>query len=163
VHPSLIHEDTPLARVGGPFNTLSVFGHAVGNTMYFGRGAGMMATASAVVADIIEIALGNSQRLFESMPMLRHSDKPKIQSIDDITSRYYIRMMAKDKPGVTASYARVLGNHKISISGAFRRRYRRIIPSGCDNPSNPAENMNAAMEELSRLTSSAANLFAFVS
>jgi homoserine dehydrogenase len=87
IHPSLIHEDTPLARVGGPFNTLSVFGHAVGNTMYFGRGAGMMATASAVVADIIEIAMGNSQRLFESMPMLRHTDKPKIQSIDDITSR----------------------------------------------------------------------------
>jgi homoserine dehydrogenase len=154
VHPSLIHEDTPLARVGGPFNTLSVFGHAVGNTMYFGRGAGMMATASAVVADIIEIAMGNSQRLFESMPMLRHTDKPKIQSIDDITSRYYIRMMAKDKPGVTASYARILGNHKISISGAIQHEGigpDNTVPVIVTTHPTQQKNMNAAVEELSRL------------
>jgi homoserine dehydrogenase len=154
VHPSLIHEDTPLARVGGPFNTLSVFGHAVGNTMYFGRGAGMMATASAVVADIIEIAMGNSQRLFESMPMLRHTDKPKIQSIDDITSRYYIRMMAKDRPGVTASYARILGNHKISISGAIQHEGigpDNTVPVIVTTHPTQQKNMNAAVEELSRL------------
>jgi homoserine dehydrogenase len=154
VHPSLIHEDTPLARVGGPFNTISVFGHAVGNTMYFGRGAGMMSTASAVVADIIEIAMGNSQRLFESMPMLRHTDKPKIQSIDDITSRYYIRMMAKDKPGVTASYARVLGNHKISISGAIQHEGMgpdNTVPVIVTTHPTQQKNMNAALEELSRL------------
>lgn len=154
VHPSLIHEDTPLARVGGPFNTLSVFGHAVGNTMYFGRGAGMMATASAVVADIIEIAMGNSQRLFESMPMLRYPEKPKIQSIDDITSRYYIRMMAKDKPGVTASYARILGNHNISISGAIQHEGigpDNTVPVIVTTHPTQQKNMNAAVEELSRL------------
>jgi homoserine dehydrogenase len=154
IHPSLIHEDTPLARVGGPFNTLSVFGHAVGNTMYFGRGAGMMATASAVVADIIEIAMGNSQRLFESMPMLRHTDKPKIQSIDDITSRYYIRMMAKDRPGVTASYAQILGNHNISISGAIQHEGigpDNTVPVIVTTHPTQQKNMNAAVEELSRL------------
>jgi homoserine dehydrogenase len=154
IHPSLIHEDTPLARVGGPFNTLSVFGNAVGNTMYFGRGAGMMATASAVVADIIEIALGNSQRLFESMPMLRHTDKPKIQSMDDITSRYYIRMMAKDKPGVTASYANILGNHKISISGAIQHEGtgpESTVPVIVTTHPTRQKNMNAAVEELSGL------------
>lgn len=154
IHPSLIHEDTPLARVGGPFNTLSVFGHAVGNTMYFGRGAGMMATASAVVADIIEIALGNSQRLFESMPMFRHKDKPKTQSIDDITSRYYIRMMAKDKPGVTASYARILSKHNISISGAIQHEGigpDNTVPVIVTTHPTQQKNMNAAMEELSRL------------
>jgi homoserine dehydrogenase len=154
IHPSFIHEDTPLARVGGPFNTLSVFGHAVGNTMYFGRGAGMMATASAVVADIIEIAMGNSQRLFEAMPMLRHDEKPKIQNIDDLTSRYYIRMMAKDRPGVTARYAQILGKHDISISGAIQHEGLgpdNTVPVVVTTHPTQQKNMNTALKELSRL------------
>ncbi|MEN6307331.1 MAG: homoserine dehydrogenase [Anaerohalosphaeraceae bacterium] len=154
IHPSLIHEDTPLARVGGPFNTLSVFGHAVGNTMFFGRGAGMMPTASAVVADAIEIALGNSQRQFESMPMLRHNQHPAIQSIDDITSRYYIRLMAKDVPGVTAKYAQVLGKHNISISGAIQHEGigpNNTVPVIVTTHPTQQKNMNAALDELSKL------------
>jgi homoserine dehydrogenase len=154
IHPSLIHEETPLARVGGPFNTLSVFGSAVGNTMYFGRGAGMMATASAVVADIIEIALGNSQRLFNSMPLLRSQNKPKIQSLDDVISRYYIRMMAKDVPGVTAKYARALGNHNISISGAIQHEGRgpdNTVPVVVTTHPTRQKNMDAALKELSQL------------
>lgn len=154
VHPSLIHEDTPLARVGGPFNTLSVFGHAVGNTMFFGRGAGMMPTASAVVADALEIALGNSQRQFESMPMLRYHQPPAIQSIDDITSRYYIRLMAKDVPGVTAKYAQVLGKHNISISGAIQHEGigpNNTVPVIVTTHPTQQKNMNAALDELSKL------------
>ncbi|MBN2512802.1 MAG: homoserine dehydrogenase [Sedimentisphaerales bacterium] len=154
VHPSLIHEDTPLARVGGPFNTLSVFGHAVGNTMFFGRGAGMMPTASAVVADIIEIALGNSQRLFDSMPMLRNNQHPTIQNIDDITSRYYIRLMAKDVPGVTAKYAQVLGMHNISISGAIQHEGigpNNTVPVIVTTHPTQQKNINAALDELSKL------------
>ena len=60
VHPAFLSAENPLARVGGPFNAVSIFGNAVGQTMYYGRGAGMMPTASAVVADIIETATGNS-------------------------------------------------------------------------------------------------------
>ncbi len=160
IHPSLIHEDTPLARVGGPFNTLSVFGSANGNTMYFGRGAGMMATASAVVADIIEIALGNSQRLFNSMPMLRNQNKPKIQSLDEIISRYYIRMMAKDVPGVTAKYAQVLGNHNISISGAIQHEGHgpnNTVPVIVTTHPTCQKNMDAALKELSGLNVIAPN------
>lgn len=154
IHPSLIHEDTPLARVGGPFNTLSVFGSAVGNTMYFGRGAGMMATASAVVADILEIAQGNSQRLFNAMPMLRNPNKPRIQSLDDIISRYYIRMMAKDVPGVTAKYAHALGNHNISISGAIQHEGHgpdNTVPVVVTTHPTRQKNMDAALKELSQL------------
>jgi homoserine dehydrogenase len=154
IHPSLIHEDTPLARIGGPFNAISVFGHAVGNTMYFGRGAGMMATASAVVADIIEIALGNSQRLFEAMPILRSDEKPKIQNIDNITCRYYVRLMAKDVPGVTAKYAQVLGNHNISISGAIQHEGMgpdNTVPVVITTHPTQQKNMNAALEEIATL------------
>jgi homoserine dehydrogenase len=154
IHPSLIHEDTPLARVGGAFNTLSVFGSAVGNTMYFGRGAGMMATASAVVADIIEIALGNSQPLFNSMPMLQHKNKPKLQSSDEIISRYYLRLMAQDAPGVTAKYAQVLGNHSISISGAIQHEWRgpnNTVPIIVTTHATCQKNMDTAIKELSQL------------
>lgn len=153
IHPSLIHEDTPLARVGGAFNTLSVFGSAVGNTMYFGRGAGMMATASAVVADIIEIALGNSQRLFDTMPMIRQA-KPKLQSPDEIISRYYLRLMAKDVPGVTAKYAQVLGNHNISISGAIQHEWHgpnNTVPIVVTTHKTCQKNMDAAIKDLSKL------------
>lgn len=114
----------------------------------------MMATASAVVADIIEIAMGNSQRLFESMPMLRYTDKPPIQSIDNIISRYYIRMMAKDRPGVTASYARILGNHNISISGAIQHEGigpDNTVPVIVTTHPTQQKNMNAALAELSNL------------
>jgi homoserine dehydrogenase len=159
IHPSLIHEDTPLARVGGPFNTLSVFGSAVGNTMYFGRGAGMMATASAVVADIIEIALGNSQRLFDTMPMIRQS-KPALQSPDEIISRYYLRLMAKDVPGVTAQYAQVLGNHNISISGAIQHEGHgpdNTVPIVITTHTTRQKNMDAAIRDLSQLEAIAPN------
>jgi homoserine dehydrogenase len=67
VHPSFIAEDNHLARVSGSFNAISIFGSAVGQVMYYGRGAGMMPTASAVVADIIDVALGNSGKTFQHL------------------------------------------------------------------------------------------------
>ena len=121
VHPSFLHEDNPLARVDGPFNAISVFAHAVGHTMYYGRGAGMMPTASAVVADIIEVANGNSQRIFDGLTLTnRKQIEPLICDIDSTTSRFYVKLMAKDKPGVFATYGKILGKHEISISGALQ-------------------------------------------
>jgi homoserine dehydrogenase len=121
VHPSFLHEDNPLARVDGPFNAISVFAHAVGHTMYYGRGAGMMPTASAVVADIIEVANGNSQRIFDGLTLTsRDQTEPLISDIDSTTSRFYVKLMAKDKPGVFATYGKILGKHEISISGALQ-------------------------------------------
>src|SRR4030042_1352630 len=67
VHPSFISRDNPLARVSGPFNAISIFGSAVGQVMYYGRGAGMMPTASAVVGDIIDVAMGNSGTSFRQL------------------------------------------------------------------------------------------------
>jgi len=68
VHPSFIAADCSLARVDGSFNAVSIVGSAVGETLYYGRGAGMMPTASAVVADIIDVALGNSRETFRHLP-----------------------------------------------------------------------------------------------
>ncbi len=152
VHPSFLSQGTPLADVGGPFNAVSVFGNAVGNVMFYGRGAGMMATASAVVADIIDIALGTSERLFERMPMVTERRKPaNFKKIGDIQSRFYIRIMAKDQPGVFARYGRILGKHSISISGAMQHEGagpENTVPVIITTHPTRQKNMTAALKEL---------------
>jgi len=121
VHPSFIAQDNPLSRVEGPFNAVSIFGSAVGQVMFYGRGAGMMPTASAVVADIIDVAIGNSATTFRHLN-LQPRDKVAhlIDKIDNLVSRYYIRIMCKDQPGVISQWSKVLAEHKISISGALQ-------------------------------------------
>jgi len=155
VHPAFVSEHNPLARVDGPFNAVSVFGNAVGNTVYYGRGAGMMATASAVVADIIEIALGNSQRVFGTMPMAT-SDQSAVQikPIDEVDSRFYVRIMAKDEPGVFAEYAQVLGKHNISISGAIQHEWigpDNTVPVVITTHLTKQKHMTAALKEIEQL------------
>jgi homoserine dehydrogenase len=121
VHPSFIAKDSPLARVEGPFNAISIFGSAVGQVMFYGRGAGMMPTASAILADIIDVAIGNSGTTFRHLRLMPRTDvEPLVEKIGDSVSRFYIRVMAKDEPGVVASYGRILGENNISISGALQ-------------------------------------------
>ena len=121
VHPSFISKENALARVNGPFNAVSVFGDAVGETMYYGRGAGMMPTASAVVADIIEVACGNSKTTFRQQKIKPRQDIASlIELIGNLTCRFYLRIMAKDEAGVFARYGKILGDHNISISGALQ-------------------------------------------
>ena len=155
VHPSFILSHSSLAQVEGPFNAISVFGNAIGNTMFYGRGAGMMATASAVVADIIDISLGTSQRLFETMPMATESHRSVVvKSIADIDSRFYIRIMAKDEPGVFAAYGQVLGKHGISISGAIQHEWdspENTVPVVITTHPTNQKNMDAALKELEQL------------
>jgi len=121
VHPSFIAKDNPLARVEGSFNAVSIFGSAVGQVMYYGRGAGMMPTASAVVADIIDVALGNSAATFRHLHLKPRTEvEPLIESIGNLICRFYIRVMCKDQPGVVASWSKILADHQISISGALQ-------------------------------------------
>jgi homoserine dehydrogenase len=112
----------------------------------------MMATASAVTADIIDIALGNSQRLFEVMPMASdNAHGETFKNIDEIDSRFYIRIMAKDEPGVFARYAQILSNNRISISGAIQHEWDgpdSTVPVVITTHPAPQKNMKAALEEL---------------
>ena len=152
VHPSFIAADCSLARVDGSFNAISVFGDAVGETLYYGRGAGMMPTASAVVADIIDVALGNSRTTFQHL-RLRPRDEVEslIEKIDDSVSRFYIRVMAKDEPGVVATYGRILGDHRISISGALQHEGRgpdNTVPVVITTHKTQERNMAAALADL---------------
>jgi homoserine dehydrogenase len=155
VHPSFIAKDSPLARVEGPFNAISIFGSAVGQVMFYGRGAGMMPAASAAVADIIDVALGNSATTFRHLRLIPRSEAQSlIEKIDDTVSRFYIRVMAKDRPGVVAKYSKVLGDHQISISGALQHEGvgpDNTVPVVITTHSTQQKNMTAALEELKGL------------
>ena len=126
VHPSFISKENRLAKVDGSFNAVSIFGHAVGNVMFYGRGAGMMPTASAIVADIIEVAFGNSGTTFKNLDLKPNAEiAGSIDKIDNLVSRFYIRLMVKDQPGVFAQIGKVLADNAISISGVLQHE----IPS----------------------------------
>jgi homoserine dehydrogenase len=155
VHPSFIARDNALARVEGPFNAISVFGSAVGQVIFYGRGAGMMPTASAAVADIIDVALGNSATTFRHLRIKPRSEaQALIEKIGETVSRFYIRVMAKDNPGVVAKYSKILGDHQISISGALQHEGAgpdNTVPVVITTHSTQQKNMSAALKELEQL------------
>jgi homoserine dehydrogenase len=155
VHPSLIAQDSSLARVNGSFNAISIFGSAVGQVTYYGRGAGMMPTASAVVADIIDVAIGNSATTFRQLRLQpREKTAPLIVKIGDSVSRFYIRVMAKDQPGVFAQIGRILAENAISISGALQHEGRgpdNTVPVVITTHPTKQSKVTAAVKDLGRL------------
>jgi len=155
VHPCFIARENSLARVEGPFNAVSIFGSAVGQVMYYGRGAGMMPTASAVVADIIDVALGNSATTFRQLNLRPRSETaPLIEKIDNIVSRFYIRIMCRDKPGVIAQWSKVLADNQISISGAIQHEDTgpdNTVPVVIATHPTMQKNITAALEGMERL------------
>lgn len=155
VHPSFIAANTALARVDGSFNAISIFGSAVGETLFYGRGAGMMPTASAVLADIVDVALGNSKTIFNHLRLRPRSEtRALIEPIDDVVTRFYIRVMAKDNPGVVARYGGILGDHNISISGALQHEGTgpgNTVPVVITTHRTQEKNMAAALAELAKL------------
>ncbi len=119
VHPTLIPEKRLIANVNGVMNAVLVHGDAVGPTLYYGAGAGSLPTASAVVADVIDVARALTTDPGNRVPHLAFqprelSDMPVV-SIDDVETAYYLRMTAKDKPGVVAAVSGILGDAGISI------------------------------------------------
>ena len=121
VEPCFLHVDTQLAQVHGPFNALSVYGHAVGHTLSYGRGAGMMPTASAVVSDVMNIANGWYPQAFSTLRIWPDLHQ-QIEMVDpdDLVSRFYLRFSALDRPGVFAKVGKVLGELDISISAVLQ-------------------------------------------
>jgi len=121
VRPVFISKEHPLAWVSGPFNAISVYGHATGHTMYYGRGAGGPPTASAVLADIVAVATGTIQRSFDQLNIWPdRSEKANHLPVEAVRSRYYLRMMAEDRPGVMGQITTILGRHGISISSVLQ-------------------------------------------
>jgi homoserine dehydrogenase len=125
VHPTLIPEKRLVANVNGAMNAVVVKGDAVGPTLYYGAGAGAEPTASAVVADLIDVARLASASAEQRVPYLgfqpdQMADLP-ILPIGEIESAYYLRMRALDKPGVLAEVTKILGDRDISIDAMMQK------------------------------------------
>ena len=152
-HPALIPNSHMIAKVDGVMNGISVVGDRVGETMYYGPGAGGDATASAVIADLIDIA-----RDGQSSPMLGFKKTLEgsglsLLSPNEIYTKYYIRMKVIDKIGVLAGIANILGNHSISINSFLQKPdtkmkdYATLLFSTHECKE---ENVQAAMKELEK-------------
>jgi homoserine dehydrogenase len=121
VRPVFITLEHPLAWISGPFNAVSVYGHATGHTMSYGRGAGGMPTASAVVGDLCQLATGAAMCEFASLGVWSDRNEPSVQlPLSGVRSRYYIRMMVDDHPGVLAKVTAILAEHNISICSVLQ-------------------------------------------
>lgn len=125
VHPTMVPAAHPLANIDGVYNAVYLRGNAVGPVMLYGMGAGMMPTASAVVADIVDIARNMRMNASHRLTPLSYTDAAVkdvvIRETDSLEIQYYIRFLAMDKPGVLSKISGVLGQHNISISSVIQR------------------------------------------
>ncbi|MDR5170991.1 homoserine dehydrogenase [Methylobacillus flagellatus] len=125
VHPTLIPEKRLIANVNGAMNAVLVKGDAVGPSLYYGAGAGAEPTASAVVADIVDVTRTHTTDVHQRVPHLAFQpdqlvDLP-ILAIGEVSSAYYLRLRAVDKPGVLADVTRILGDRQISIDAMIQK------------------------------------------
>ncbi len=158
VHPTLIPAKRLVANVDGAMNAVVVQGDAVGPTLYYGAGAGAEPTASAVIADLIDIARLKDVSPSQRTPFLSYQpehvqDLPVI-AIDDVETAFYIRLKATDKPGVMAAITKILADLKISIDAMIQKE-----PATASNEADIVilthatleKNMNLAIDEIESL------------
>lgn len=125
VEPALVPLNHPLAAVGGVFCAVLVQGDVVGDTLYYGRGAGDLPTASAVLSDLADVArnlVSNSERRVPAL--VQHEHYGKLTDMGALTSSYYLRVTLKDEPGMLAKIASILGDHRISIASVMQKGER---------------------------------------
>jgi homoserine dehydrogenase len=158
VHPTMIPASSPLSAVSGVFNAIFVSGDAVGDQMFYGRGAGQMPTASAVWSDVIEIArrLAHGHgALPEDLPLIDTGggSRLRLRPMEEIRSAYYLRVMALDRPGVLSQVAGVLGRHEISIRSVMQkeRHHAAAVPVVMMTHEARERNVRTALEEIDRL------------
>ena len=125
VHPTLIPEKRLVANVSGPMNAVLVKGNMVGPTLYYGAGAGAEPTASAVVADIIDIARQSkisTKSLIPSLGFMPNQIKnKKLLAIEEVWSEFYLRLTMENKSGLLAKITNIFANHKISIDALVHK------------------------------------------
>jgi len=123
VHPTLIPLGHPLASVNDVYNAIYVRGDFVQDVMFYGRGAGSLPTGSAVAGDVIDIARNINFNANGRLPCPCF-DRREVQSMDEVVSRYYMRMLVADRPGVLASIAEVFGDNDVSIASVMQKDQR---------------------------------------
>jgi len=154
VHPTLIPQEHLLSSVRGIFNAIYISGDLVGDLIFYGQGAGQMSAGSAVVSDLIDLAQHIKAGLFRpSMQILEDKSIKRLRSIEEIESRYYIRFMAIDKPGVLAKISGLLGKYQISIASVTQkeRRKQKVVPIVMVTHEAKERNLREALHRISLL------------
>ena len=157
VHPTMLKESAMLANVDGVFNAIYVTGDAVGSTMFYGRGAGMMPTGSAVVSDIADIARNIIKKSHQRVPPLGCMEdsikEAKVKDISETVNHYYIRFSAMDKPGVLSRISGILGENNISISSMIQkgRQVGGSVPIVMMTHEAKEKDVRKALDEIDRL------------
>ena len=159
VHPTLIPKRRLIANVNGVMNAVLVCGDAVGPTLYYGAGAGAEPTASAVVADLVDVVRAMTSDPENRVPHLAFQadaivDIPLL-SADNIKTAYYLRLTAEDKPGVLADVTRILAAHQISIEALIQKEPQRgesSVPIIMLTQLTLEKEMNAAIAEIEALS-----------
>jgi len=125
VHPALLPLKHPLASVDDVFNAVLVRGDAVGEAMFYGRGAGSLPTGSAVVGDIVSVARNIVMGATGRIGCTCFAEK-RMLPVEAVESKFYVRLQAHDKPKVLAAIAQVFGDHDVSIESVVQRQ----LPDG---------------------------------
>ena len=152
VHPTLIPQSHVLASVSGVFNAVLVRGDVVGDTLYYGRGAGGDPTASAVISDLAQIAAHFPQEQ-KARNVGHEALHSRLKTMDEIVSRYYLRLLVVDRPGVLADIARVLATRQIGISSVIQPEAQagEVTPLVLMLHDAPESQLRAAIEQISRI------------
>jgi len=120
VHPTMIPFEHPLASVDGVYNAIYVVGDSVGETMFFGEGAGSLPAASAVVGDVIEVARHLAKDCL-GLVGCTCTEHLAVRDIGALETRYYIRLVVSDRPGVLAATSKVFGDHGVSLASVIQK------------------------------------------
>ncbi len=157
VHPTMIPEDLLIAKVGGVYNGIYLVGDVVGETLFYGKGAGSLPTASAVVGDVLEIARNILKRACGRVPATAYQPSGRqahaLKPIEEIESLYYLRIMAQDRPGVLSKISGILGKYNISISSVIQkgRRAGRSVPVVMMTHKALERDVRSALDEIDAL------------
>jgi homoserine dehydrogenase len=157
VHPTLIPADSLLSHVSGAMNAVSLTGDAVGPTLYYGAGAGELPTASAVVADLMELAREirrSSTGRVAPLSYVPEALEPKpLVPLGELEGRFYLRFTALDRPGVLAHITAALGEHGISIESVVQKAREEGASVPVLTLTHPAREaaVRSALEEIDRL------------
>ncbi len=159
VHPTLLPHTSQLAQVSDSYNAVQISGDFVEHTTYFGRGAGERPTASAVVADVMDIARtmpDGAARLAPPMAFPQNARRDlETLPMADIECEYYLRLMVKDQPGVLAAVAEILGHHRISLEAVMQkeRHATQSVPLVLLTHRTREGNLQAAVSRIVQLAS----------
>jgi homoserine dehydrogenase len=154
VHPTLIPKMHLLSSVSGIFNAIYVSSDLAGNLLFYGPGAGQLSAASGVVSDLVDLTQGIKAGMFRpTLNITLDKSIKKLRKIDEIESRYYIRFMAVDKPGVLAKISGVLAKFGISIASVTQkeRRQAQVVPIVMIIHGAKEKNLRQALDIIGRL------------